>query len=310
MMEKRALLIAGGGAIGTYVAEELLKMGHKVDVICLEEHPSTERIHYYCEKVDMPFLQEFLQDRRYDAIVNFLCYGDPTQYPPFHELLTQKTDQLVYLSSYRVYADEQHPLTESAPLLYDVVEDRAFLEGERYGVSKTINERYIRSAQPRNWTIVRPVISFASSRFDVVLYSGLDVIHAAREGKVLPLPEKARKLCAGLDWAGNSGKIIAHLLFKPETLGETYTISSGQGLTWEEIAQWYTELLGVQFQWIDTEVYKRSVRDTYRLIYDRLFHRDVDCAKVLTATGLTQADFVPVRKAIQIEVEKFLKEQV
>lgn len=32
---KRVLLIAGGGTLGTYTAEELLRLGHMVDVICL-----------------------------------------------------------------------------------------------------------------------------------------------------------------------------------------------------------------------------------------------------------------------------------
>ena len=36
----KALLIAGGGTLGTYVSEELLRLGHKVDVICLEDKVS------------------------------------------------------------------------------------------------------------------------------------------------------------------------------------------------------------------------------------------------------------------------------
>lgn len=33
---KRVLLIAGGGTLGTYTAEELLRLGHMVDVIVLK----------------------------------------------------------------------------------------------------------------------------------------------------------------------------------------------------------------------------------------------------------------------------------
>ncbi len=119
------------------------------------------------------------------------------------------------------------------------------------------------------------------------------------------LPEAARNLCAGLDWAGNSGKLIAHLLFKQEAMGQTYTISSGQNATWEQIAGWYIQLLGTQFYWMDTQEYARLYEDSadpYRLRYDRLYNRDVDCSKVLAATGLTRADFVPLEEAIGREI--------
>ena len=39
-MGKNVLLIAGGGTLGTYTAEELLRQGHQVDIICLEERIS------------------------------------------------------------------------------------------------------------------------------------------------------------------------------------------------------------------------------------------------------------------------------
>jgi uncharacterized protein YbjT (DUF2867 family) len=38
---KRVLLIAGGGTLGTYVSEELLRQGAYVEVICPEEKVST-----------------------------------------------------------------------------------------------------------------------------------------------------------------------------------------------------------------------------------------------------------------------------
>ena len=47
---KKALLIAGGGTLGTYTAEELLRLGHSVDVVCLEDKVSdNENLRYYKE---------------------------------------------------------------------------------------------------------------------------------------------------------------------------------------------------------------------------------------------------------------------
>ena len=38
--DKRVLLIAGGGTLGTYVSEELLRLGAFVEVICPEDKVS------------------------------------------------------------------------------------------------------------------------------------------------------------------------------------------------------------------------------------------------------------------------------
>lgn len=212
------------------------------------------------------------------------------------------------MSSYRVYADEQHPVTENAPLLLDVVDnDPEFLEKENYALPKARCERYIRSSGTRNWTIVRPVISFSNLRFDIVCNTGRKVIEAAQQGKKLFVPEASRNLTAGLDWSGNSGKLIAHLLFKKEALGETFTVSSGQNRTWGEIADIYTDLLGVGFEWISTEEYSDQIKkgwgNDWFFAYDRLFDRDIDCSKVLSVTGLKKEDFLPLREAIALELK-------
>ncbi len=304
-MSKHALLIAGGGTIGSYVSKELLALGHTVDVICLEDHASPDpRLRFYRASATLPYLTEFLAGKHYSAIVNFLHYETAEDYRPYHELLSAHTDQLVFLSSYRVYADRRHPITESAALLSEAIQDDPdFLATETYAMGKLRCERYLREeSKTKNWTILRPVISFAGKRFDLLMYN--NVLEEAKEHAPVLLPEGARRLVAGLDWAGNVGKLIAHLLFRPECLGETYTVTSGAHHTWEEIAAYYTELAGISFEWIPTEEYiaRETPGNRYRLIYDRLWSRDMDASKILAATHLTPADFLPLREAIRTEL--------
>lgn len=301
---KKVLLIAGGGTLGRYTAKELLNKGCAVDVICLEDYTSNNpKLCYYKAKADLNYLTEFLKDKYYDGIVNFIHYYVPEMYKPVHKLLTSKTDQLIFLSSYRVYAESKQPLTEEAPFLADVVEDEEFLKSEDYAVPKAICEKYLREeSDTKNWTVVRPIISFSDKRFDLVTVSGHEIIDAARSGKTVILPEAAKNLTAGLDWAGNSGKLIANLLFKKECLGEAYTVSSGQNLTWGEVADIYTRLTGVKFKWADTEEYVKTGHGGYILIYDRLYDRAVDNTKILKATGLNKDDFTSIEDGIKIEL--------
>lgn len=306
---KHILLIGGGGSLGLYAAQELVGKGCFVDVLCREDHASSDlRLRFFNADATLEHLQGFMADKHYDGIINFLHYVDMENYKNVHQFLSANTSHLIFLSSYRVYADLQHPITEEAPRLLDVTQDKEFLEKETYALAKARAEDYIRNESgTANWTIVRPVISTSRRRFDLVTVSGSRLIRWTKEGKVIPLPDKAKDLIAAVDWAGNTGRIIANLLFKPEAFGEAFTISSCQNLTWGEVAQYYEELIGAKFQWIDTEEYIRSQQEpgnVWSLIYDRLYDRPIDNSKVLRVTGMKKEDFTPMKEGIKIELAK------
>lgn len=307
---KKVLLIGGGGTLGTYIAKELLSLGCFVDIICPEDKVSdNEKLRFFKEYATFEFLSELLSKERYDGIVNLILYRTLEEYKPIHKLLSENTQHLIFTSSYRVYADLQHPVTEEAPHLLDVIKDGEFLRTEDYALPKSKCEKFLREeSETKNWTIIRPVISFSDKRLDVVTVSGHEVVDAAREGKTVLLPERARNLTAGLDWAGNSGKLIANLLFKKECFGEAYTISTGQNLTWEQVADIYTRLLGVKFEWISTEEFVKTGHGIYILFFDRLYDRKIDSSKVLKATGLKAEDITSIEDGIKIELENVKKQ--
>ena len=212
---------------------------------------------------------------------------------------------MIALSSYRAYADEQHPITEQAPMLLDVSEDKEFIATEKYAISKAKLEKCLNSEFPgQNWTIVRPVISFSKLRFDLVTYFAYDLLEKTEKGETIPLPVETKDLRAGLDWAGNSGKLIANLLFKKETYNEAYTVSSAQNLTWGQVAEIYTKLLGAKFKWVTLKEYLEATNNYnyYALLYDRLFDRVIDNSKILKATGLTEKDFLSIEEGMKIEL--------
>lgn len=307
--DKKVLLIGGGGTLGTHVSTELLRLGCTVDVICLEDKVSeNDRLSFYKGHVTREMLSNMFEKKHYEAIVNFIDYPNVEEYKQIHSFLSAHTDQLVFLSSYRVYADLEHPVTENAPLLLDVIEDKDFLENEKYAVSKARCERYIKESGTDNWTIVRPVISFSHIRFDLIMHCWHKIIDDTKAGKTILLPSESRNLTAGLDWSGNSGKAIAHLLFKKDALKEIFTISSAQNLTWGEVAEIYTELLGAEFRWVDTDTYIQldpdAKHDLWRLYYDRLYDRNIDNSKLLRVTGLKKEDFTSIHEGIKIELSR------
>jgi hypothetical protein len=84
------------------------------------------------------------------------------------------------------------------------------------------------------------------------MYTGDRVIKASEQNETLIMPELVKNYTAGLDWAGNTGKLIANLLLKKDAFGETFSVSSGQNLTWGQVADIYQKLVGVKIKW-DTE---------------------------------------------------------
>lgn len=309
---KSVLLIGGGGTLGTYTAYELLELGHSVDVICLEDKKSeNQRLQYYKEYASTEFLQELFANKHYDGIVNFIHYEEVEEYKPMHKLLIENTEHLIFLSSYRVYSDLEKPITEETPMLLDISSDEEFLQNEKYAISKAKCEKFLRSeCEGQKWTIVRPVISFSERRLDLIMCSGRQIVEKTKAGETIFLPKECKDMTAGLDWSGNTGKIIANLLFKKETYGEAYTITSAQGLKWSEVADIYTELIGAKFRWVDMETYIKSgamhPSGIWALKYDRMYDRKIDNSKVLHATNLQQEDFTSIRQGIQIELAKVL----
>ena len=128
---KRVLLIAGGGTLGTYVSKELLRLGASVEVICPEEKVSdNERLVFHRSLATRELLEALFAEKHYHGIVNFIHYESLSEYKEMHRLLIKNTDHLIFLSSYRVYANEQHPITEESPRLTEVLTDELFFEKE------------------------------------------------------------------------------------------------------------------------------------------------------------------------------------
>lgn len=305
--KKRVLLIAGGGSIGSYTAKELAKMGRMVDVICLEDCMDHDGIHFIKENATREFLENLLSENHYDAIVDFLHYVDMDAYQARFDFLMNHTGHLVFLSSYRVYADEEHPIRESSPQLLDVSKDQVLLENDTYAIAKCRGERLIRASNHQHWTIVRPLISFSSRCLTLLTLKSPCLISRSRQKKKLLVPREGQNVVAGLDWAGNVGKMIAHLVLNEKAYGESFTLGTGEVNLWGTIAQHYSELLGAEFVWVDQETYlaygtSNTIGDRWGLETDRLLDRTIDPSKMLEVTGLKPEDFLSVRQALELEI--------
>ena len=78
---KRVLLIAGGGALGSHTARELIRLGCTVEVICPEEKTSyNDRLIFHRSLATDELLASLFLKQHYDGIINFLHYNDAEDY--------------------------------------------------------------------------------------------------------------------------------------------------------------------------------------------------------------------------------------
>jgi nucleoside-diphosphate-sugar epimerase len=316
-MCKKVLVLGGTGAMGVYMVPELIKMGYAVDVYALDKFESDNpRLNYYVANVtDIDVLKEVLS-KKYDAVVDFMIWGGDSFFK-VADLFLNSTSHYIYLSSYRVYADEEHPIKETSPRLYDIMKERdsEFFATPDYSLYKAKGEEYLKNSGKNNWTIVRPAVTYSKRRVQLVTLEGYAFVPRALDGKKVIIPKEALGKKATMSWAGDVGKMLARLVLNEKAYGEAYTASTSESHTWGEIADYYKELIGLEVYPVDTETYINVLFDEnwrkagrYQLIYDRLFDRVIDNSKILEVTGMKQEELTPLYEGLKRELSGINKD--
>ena len=308
-MSKRVMVIGATGAMGRHVVPELVKLGYEVTGVSLDEqkNPVPGVKYHVGDCFDKEFLTRLLQEK-FDGVVNFMYFGSKNPWADYMKLFLDNTDHYIFLSSCRVYADEEVPVRETSPRLLDVSTDQALLASNDYCLAKARAEDLLWSSDYNNFTIVRPATTFSEMRFQLVTLEAKNTVGRAMKGKKVVVPIQAKDKPATLCWGGDVAKMIARLMFKPQAMREAYNVCSSESRTWGEIAEYYKELCGLEAVWVDKEEYLKlldpemPLGKRWQLEYARLFHRITDNSKMLEATGLKQTDFMSLYDSLKMMI--------
>ncbi|MBR5445243.1 MAG: epimerase [Clostridia bacterium] len=310
--QKKILVLGGTGAMGVYLVPELRTMGYAVDAVSLDAVESADpELRYIRTKnaKDPVFLAELLKNG-YHGIVDFMIYGTE-EFRQKHMLFLDNTDHYIYLSSYRIYDNKEHPITETSPRLADASADTEFLATDDYSLHKARGEDTLRASGKTNWTAIRPAITFSRRRFQLVTAEANLVVHRARCGKTLVLPEEAMNVQATMSWAGDVVRMIARLLFNPAAYADIFTVATAEHNPWQTIAEYYRELIGLRYITVPKDDYLSIIQPNespgnrvsrWQLDYDRLFDRIIDNRKILTVTGMQQSELTTVYDGLKREL--------
>lgn len=307
---KKILIIGATGAMATYLIPELLKNNCRVVGVSLDDVVSeNENLTYIkSDAKDIDFLKSLLCEK-FDAVVDFMIYTTLDEYKKYYELFINNTAHYVFLSTYRVYADDS-PLSESSKRLLDVSKPDDYVSEYEYSIYKAEEEDYIRSSPYKNYTIVRPSITYSKRRFQLTTLEADVVVYRMLRGETVVLPQSAMDKQASMTWAGDVAKMFSTIILNPSAYAETYNVASAQHMTWREVAAIYEKIGGLKYVTADDETFLKIVNgdsDFYvyskqQLMYDRCFNRMVDNSKILKLCNMEQSDLMTLEEGLKKEL--------
>lgn len=283
---KSILILGGTGAMGVHLVNLISEMGGvKCTVTTRKRHKNFGNIEYVQgDAQDDAFLYTLLQSRHWDAVVDFMCYSTAVFAKRFPHLL-DATDQLVYLSSSRVYADSQLPITEDSPRLLDVCRDTDYVATDEYALAKARQEDLLRQCGRKNWTIIRPYVTFSENRLQLSCLEKEYWLQRALAGKTIvfskDLADKFTTLTFGEDVARGMVAVIG----QEKALGEAFHITCSNSYKWSELLQVYLDAIeektGKRPKVLLTDRWQYFMGgNTMQVKYDRLYNRVFDNSKI------------------------------
>ncbi len=242
--DRKLLVVGGTGVLSTAVVKEALNKGIAVSMINRGNRPGripagVELIQ--CDIRDTERLQSLLEGRRFDTVIDFICY---TQEQIAHSLalFQDHADQYVFISSACVYDTSIPGLkAEDAP--------KGFNDWS-YSTDKWDCEQYlVRKAGELNlnYTVVRPCITYDDTRipYGIMPPYGYHWTLVARILNDKPV----------ITWNGGTARWnmmrvedfavgLVGLVGNPAAYGQAFNICGDESVSWNEVLDTLGKVLG------------------------------------------------------------------
>lgn len=305
----KVLVLGGTGAMGVHLVSLLAERGSHVVVTSRSRSGHDGNVEYITGNArDESFISGLLS-QHWDAIVDFMVYSTEIFQDRYKHFL-QSTDQYIYLSSSRVYANSEQPLTENSPRLLDVSDDKIYLATDEYALSKARQENLLFYSSEKNWTIIRPYITYSDQRLQLGVLEKEDWLYRALRGRTIATSKDIQLKTTTLTSGQDVARGIVAILGKSGAQGEVFHITSDISISWKEVLDTYSAVLEsylsyrpeVSLQDLDSFTQWRTGK--YQIIYDRLYDRRFDNSKI--NQYLDTSDFMTPHTGLTQCLERFI----
>ncbi len=162
---KKILLVGGTGVLSSAVVAEALRKGMDITIITRGSKKAPQGVNnILCDKDDYEKLSDLLKGKKFDAVIDFLCYHEEELVKSF-QFYSGYTNQYFFISSCAVYDTRVGgELNEDSPKV---------LPMWSYSVEKWASEQrlaLLASKTNCKYTIIRPCVTYGDTRIPYGIY--------------------------------------------------------------------------------------------------------------------------------------------
>lgn len=312
----KALIFGGTGAIGIPVVKLLVKHGHDVYVTSRRNIKSEkDNLHYICgNAMDLEFIKNFLcQNHEFDVLIDFMAYNTD-EFRNRYEYLLTHVGRYLFFSSSRVYADQGNKkITEDSPRLLDVCRDEDYIKTDEYALQKARQENILLGSEYKNWTIIRPYITYNKERLQLGVLEKEEWLYRALHDRTIvftqDIADKVTSLTYGLDSADRIVK-LAEMGEQDNINGQIFHIATEEQIKWIDVFNLYIEVLSnvlgreQKHKMLPNSNRYAKYNRYWQIKYDRLYNRTFDSEKIEKATR--DYEYTPIREGLKNELTEFI----
>lgn len=305
------LVLGGTGAMGEPLVRMLAERGDEVYVTSRRKREDNGNVHYIQgDAHDLSFIKQELS-KNYDAIVDFMIYSTD-DFRDRSKLYLQSTEQYMFLSSARVYAESKEPITENSPRLLDVCKDEEYLKTDEYALAKARSENILFDSDGGNWTIIRPYITYNVERLQLGAIEKDVWLYRALNSRSVPLPQDVAKHQTTMTYGGDVAQAIGTLVGNKRAYGEVFNLTGMQHMKWSDVWKIYSKVLQ-EYTGIKSKLYQpddssgiwKVMGNEYQVRYDRMFDRTFDNSKLLSICP--DLNFVTMEEGLTMCLHNFIE---
>lgn len=304
------LLLGGTGAMGMHLAKELANAEHSVFVTTRSNRTDSNSIRYLVgNSHEVNFLNTVLKQKHWDAIVDFMSY-QTAEFQNKYMFFLNSTKQYIFLSSSRVYASSKEKLTENSPRLLDVCADQDYISTDEYALAKARQENLLKQSGKKNWTIIRPYVTFSESRLQLSCEEKESWLYRAIHRRTIVFSKDLSHRKTTFTYGADVAKGIASIIGKDGALGEAFHITQNESYLWSDLLKIYLDALEIELGYrpkvLEKEKYEPYMGGNLPQVkYDRLYDRVFDNRKI--NTFIDTAKFNKTRDAVHLCIHEFMK---
>lgn len=309
----KILVLGGTGAMGGHLVSILAQQcNYQIFVTSRRPHESTGNVHYICgNAMNEVFLRSILEKEKFFSIIDFMTYTTE-QFKHILPLLLSSTDQYIYISSCRCYSNIDKSITETTPRLLDVCRDVEYLSTDEYALFKGREEDLLFKSDLKNWTIIRPYITYSENRLQLGAFEKEEWLYRALHGRSIVFSEDIAKKKTTLTYGKDVAMVISKLVGNVNSLGETFQITADKSIYWSDVVDIYVDEIrnltgrNVCVVMQEKAFNLRFPQRKWQILYDRCYNRIFDNTKVKNVLGSDYPSFTSPEIGLRQCIRSFI----